>query len=64
MGATASQGGEADHEKVQTRERDHIDGQLAKVGVQLTGESKAGSHAGHDGGHQIIEVPVRWIREL
>lgn len=38
---------EPGHEEVEPRERDHVDGQLAEVGVQLAGEPEARGHAGH-----------------
>ena len=41
------EGREPGHEEVEPGEGDHVDGQLAEVGVQLTGEPQAGRHAGH-----------------
>ncbi len=38
---------EAGHEEVKTREGHHVDGQLAQIGVQLTGEAKARGHTRH-----------------
>lgn len=38
---------ETGHEEVQPREWNHVDGQLAQVGVQLSGEPQARRHAGH-----------------
>jgi len=37
----------AGHEEVKTRERDHIDGQLAQIRVELAGETQARRDAGH-----------------
>ena len=39
--------GESRHEEVETGEGNHIDGQLAKVSVQLSGESEAGGDSRH-----------------
>ena len=64
MGATAGQGSKADHEEVQTRERHHVDSQLAEVRVQLTGESQTGGDTGHDGGNQVVQVTVRGVGQL
>lgn len=62
--ATAGQGSEADHEEVQTREGNHVDGELAKVGVQLAGETEGGGDTGHDSGDQVVQVTVRGLGEL
>jgi len=62
--ATAGQRGEADHEEVQTGEGNHVDGELAEIGVELTGETEGGGHTGHDGGDKVVEVTVRGLGEL
>lgn len=64
MGTTAGQGGEADHEEVQTRERNHVDSQLAEVRVELARETQAGGNTGHDGGDEVVEVTVRGVGQL
>ena len=61
MRATAGQRGEADHEEVETGEGNHVDGQLAEIGVELTREAQAGGDTGHDGGDQVVQVAVRWV---
>jgi len=43
--STGRQRGEADHEEVQPGEGDQVDGHLPEVGVELTREPDAGSHA-------------------
>ena len=58
LGSTTGQRGEANHEKVQTRERDHVHRNLAQVTVQLTRESQAARDAGHGRGHQVVQVTV------
>ena len=58
LGATGGEGGEPNHEEVQTGEGNEVDGQLAEVGVQLTGETKAASHTGHGGGDKVVQVTV------
>ena len=50
------QRGEAQHEEVQTRERDQVHGQLPQVAIQLTRETQAASDAGHHSGHQVVQV--------
>ena len=42
LAAPGCEGGKSGHEEVQPREGHHVGGQLAKVGVQLAGESQAG----------------------
>merc|ERR1719337_51112 len=51
---TAGQWNEADHEEVQTRERNHVDGKFAEVRVELTRETKAGGGARHGGRHEVV----------
>ena len=58
LGATGRERREADHEEVETRERDHVHGDLAQVAVELTREAEAAGHAGHGGGHQVVQVTV------
>lgn len=52
------------HEKVEPRERNHVNGQLAQVGVQLSGEPEARGYAGHGQWYQVVEVAVRRIGQL
>jgi hypothetical protein len=58
VSAPGGQRSESDHEEVETRERNHVDGQLAEVGVQLTGETQTGGDTGHDGGDKVVQVSV------
>ena len=62
--ATASEWGEADHEEVETWERNHVDGELAKVAVQLAGEAQAGGDTRHDSRDEMVEIAVARIVEL
>ena len=39
LASTGSQGGVTSHEKVETWEGNHVDGQLPQVGVELTWET-------------------------
>lgn len=64
MSATTGQRSEADHEKVETREGHHVDGELAQVRVQLTGETQGDSDTGHNGRHQVVEVAVGGVGQL
>jgi hypothetical protein len=43
---------------VETREGDKVDGELAKVGVELTGEAEAASDTGHSGRHEVVQVTI------
>ena len=64
LGSTGGEWGKTGHEKVETGEGDHVDGQLAEVSVQLTWESQAGSDTGHGGRDQVVQVTVGWGGEL
>ena len=56
--SSGGQGGETDHEEMESGEGDQVDSQLSEVGVQLTGESQAAGDSGHSGGHQMVEVTI------
>jgi len=64
LGTTRSQGGKADHEEVETGEGDQVDGELAQVGVELTGEAEGASDTAHDGRHKMVEISESWGGEL
>ena len=64
MGTTAGQRSEADHEEVETRERNHVDGELTQIRVELAREAKASSNAGHNGGNKVVEVTVGGVAEF
>ena len=49
---------------MKTWEWNHIDGQLPQIGVELTREAQAGRNTRHDDGHKVVEVTVRWGRQL
>lgn len=59
-----SERGESDHEEVETREGNHVDSQLAKVGVQLARETQTGGDTRHYGRDQVVQVTVRGRRQL
>ena len=44
---------------METGERDHVDGKLTEIGVELAGEAEAGSDARHRRGDEMVEVGVR-----
>ena len=43
---------------MQSRERNHIDSEFTKIGVELTRESKACSNAGHNKGDKMVKITV------
>lgn len=63
-GAARGEGREADHEEVQTGEGDHVDGELAEVRVELTGETETGRDTRHDDRDEVVQVAVGGGREL
>jgi hypothetical protein len=64
VGATAGKRSESNHEEMETREGNHVDSQLAEIGVELSRESKTGGDTGHDGGDQVVQVTVGRSVEL
>ena len=53
--------GESGHEEVETGEGNHVDSQLAKISVQLSGESEAGGDSRHR--HRNCRVKLSFKRE-
>jgi hypothetical protein len=49
---------------METRERNHVDGQLSEIRVELTWESETGGDTRHDGRDQVVKISVRWVGEL
>jgi len=58
LAASAGERGKTWHEEVESREGNHVDGELSEIGVELTRESEAGGDAGHGGGDEVVEVAV------
>ena len=64
LAAAGGERGKAGHEKVETREGDHVDGQLPQIGVELAGEAERRRHSRHGGADQVIQVAVRRRRQF
>lgn len=64
VSAAAGQRGEADHKEVKTREGHHVDSKLAKVRVQLAGETQRDSDTRHNGRHEVVKVAIRGVGQL
>ena len=64
LGATAGERGKPGHKEVETREGNHVDSQLAQVGIELTGESEAGGDATHGGRDEVVEISIGWGGQL
>lgn len=64
LGPTAGEGSKPGHEEMETRERDHVDGKLAEISIQLTGETEAGGDTAHGSGDEMVQVAVRWRGQL
>jgi hypothetical protein len=54
--ATRGEWRKADHEEVQAREWDQVDGKLAQVRVQLSWEAQAASDSTHRCTDQVVQV--------
>ena len=64
VSSTRGERSEPNHEEMETWERNHVHSQLPQVGVELTRESETGGDTGHDGGHEVVEISIRWGAEL
>merc|ERR1719244_877964 len=62
--ATSSQGGEPRHEEVETREGDHVHGQLPQVSIQLSREPERGGDSGHGKGNQVVKITIGGVGQL
>jgi len=58
LAATGGQWSETNHEEVQTGERNHVDGKLPQIGVELTRETQASGDTAHDDGDEVVQVTV------
>ena len=58
LGSSGGEGGETNHEEMESGEGDQVDSQLSEVRVQLTGESQAASHTGHGGRDEMVKVTI------
>lgn len=43
---------------MQSRERNHVDGQFSEIRVELTGESETSGDTRHDDRDEVVEVTV------
>lgn len=64
LGSSGGEGGESNHEEVESGEGNQVDGQFSQVRVKLTGESKAASNSGHGGGDQMVKITISGGGEL
>jgi hypothetical protein len=56
--SSGGQGGETNHEEMESGEGDQVDSQFSQVRVQLTGETEAAGNSGHGGGDQVVQVTI------
>jgi hypothetical protein len=49
---------------METWERNHVDGQLSEIGVELTWETETGGDTGHDCRDQVVKISVGWVGQL
>jgi hypothetical protein len=64
LGSSGGQRSETDHEEVESGERNKVDSELSKIGVQLTGESQAAGDTGHGSRDQMVKITVGGGSEL
>ena len=60
----AGQRSKSRHEEMEARKRDHIDGKLTQVRVELSGKPQARCDTTHRVRHQVIQIAVRGVREF
>jgi len=62
--AEGSEWGKSDQEEVETRERNHVNGKLSKIAVQLSRESEGAGSSGDSIGNQVVQVTVSGVSKL
>lgn len=55
---SGGEGSETNHEEVETREGDQVDGEFSKIGVKLTRESQAAGDTRHGGRDQVVKITI------
>ena len=64
LGAARSERRKANHEEVETREWNKVDGKLSEVAVELTRESERACDARHAGRDKVVQVAIGGGGEL
>lgn len=59
MCTTRGEGRKSDHEEMETRERNHVDGKFAQVRVELTRETETCGYTGHHCRHEMVKITIR-----
>jgi len=62
--SSGGQGGETNHEEMESGEGDQVDGEFSQVRVQLTGESEAAGNTGHGSRDEMVKITVGGGGEL
>jgi len=58
LGSSGSEGGETNHEEMESGEGDEVDGELSQVTVQLSGESEAASDTTDGDRYEMVEITI------
>jgi len=58
LGATRCEWCKTNHEKVKTRERNKVNGELSEVAVELTRESERACYARHASRDKVVQVSI------
>jgi len=64
LAAASGQGSETSHKEVKTGERNHVDGQLPQIRVELARETQTCRNTRHNDGNEVVEVTVCRCREF
>jgi len=64
LGSSGGQGGETDHEEMESWEGYQVSGEFSQVRVELTWETQAAGNTGNGGRYQVIKISVGWGGEF
>jgi len=62
--SSGGEGGESNHEEMESGERNKVNSELSKIGVKLSRESKARGNSGHSSGDKMVKISISGGGEL
>ena len=62
--ATRSERSKSDHEEVEARKRDEVDGELAQISIKLAWKTDGACNTRHSRRNQMVQISVCWCGQL
>lgn len=64
MCTTRGERRKSDHEEMETREGDHVDGKFTEVRIELARETETCGYTRHHCRHEMVEITIRWTSKF